>query len=211
MFDPADYPHLRHAPATARNREPIARALLPELEPQARVLEIASGTGEHGIWFAARRPDITWHLTDADADYREAAQGWKEAAQLSNVTGPHPLDVTRSDEWVHWAGEVDALFCANMIHISPLSATPGLFLGAAHVLDTGAPLFLYGPLLDGENTAPSNLSFDESLRARNAEWGVRALEAVEAVAGDCGFALDRRWDLPANNLLLRFTRQKVVS
>ena len=117
-----------------------------------------------------------------------------------NLLPPRQLDVTEAT-WP--VDEADAIFSANMIHISPWACTEGLFAGAERVLDGGAPLVLYGPFLrDDVATAPSNVAFDESLRARNP-----ALAAVSDVAGQRGFALEGVVDMPANNVIVTFRRQ----
>jgi hypothetical protein len=100
------------------------------------------------------------------------------------------------------------MLCINMVHISPWSATLGLLRGAGRLLAAGAPLVLYGPYRrDRMPTAPSNEAFDESLRARNPEWGLRRLEGVEAEARGHGLRLERVVEMPANNLTLVFRRR----
>jgi hypothetical protein len=197
---------LPHAPATSRNRQAIADAFLVQLSSGSRVLEVASGTGEHGVHFCTVRPDLVWHLSDATPQARAQSAAWVVASGLENLKGPHPLDVLNPDEWVHFVGEIDHIFCANMIHIAPLSCTPGLLLGGAHILPSGGALYLYGPFLEGEASAPSNLAFDADLKSRNPNWGVRDLEAVCEIAHQCGLDLAARRTMPANNLLLTFMK-----
>ncbi len=196
----------RHAPATQRNREPILEVLRQVLPSTGRVLEIASGTGEHAVFFAAAFPSLEWQPTDADDDALQSIEAWRVDKAVANVRAPLRLDVT-GDEWP--VAQADAVVCVNMIHISPWDATRALMRGAARVLPVGGPLVLYGPyLVPGVPTAPSNLEFDASLRARNAEWGLRDLEAVTAEARSNGLERDRVVQMPSNNLTVVFRRSR---
>lgn len=193
-----------HAPATARNREPILEVLRRVLPARGRVLEIASGSGEHGVHFARNLPTLTWQPSDADAEARASIEAWRVAEDLPNLAAPLDLDVRR-EPWP--IVSVDAIVCINMIHISPWECTEALMRGAARLLDDGAPLVLYGPYhVGGKPTAPSNAAFDESLRMRDASWGVRHLEEVVRVAGEHGFAHGQTVPMPANNLTVVLRR-----
>lgn len=192
------------APAADRNKDPILAVLREVLPARGRVLEIASGTGQHVVHFAAALPDLTWAPTDARKTALPSIVAWREAAGLDNVEEPAQLDVTAA-AWP--IDEADAVFCANMIHIAPWQACLGLLDGAARVLSAGGPLVLYGPfVIAGVDTAPSNVAFDADLRRRDARWGVRALDDVrrEAEARDLFF--ERRVDMPANNQIVVFRR-----
>ena len=99
------------------------------------------------------------------------------------------------------------IFCANVIHIAPWRVAEGLFAGAARYLRADGRLFLYGPFKrHGKHTAISNAVFDTSLRGRDAEWGVRDIEALEKLAGSVGLVLHEIAEMPANNLILVFSR-----
>lgn len=193
----------RHAPATERNREPIAdviEGLLPL--GGGMVLEVASGTGEHAAAFAARFPTVTWQPSDPDPDARASIASW--CAEMPNVLPPLALDAAAPDWPIEWA---DAVLCINMVHISPWAATVGLFTQSSKLLPQGGPLILYGPYFRKDHpTAPTNLAFDESLRARNAEWGVRWLEDVTELAEAEGFARAEVHEMPANNLSVVYRR-----
>ena len=192
----------RHAPATARNRDPILATLRPLLPAQGLVLEIASGTGEHAAHLAAALPQLTFQPSDPDEASRASIDAW--CAALPNARPALALDAASPDWPIAGA---DAVLCINMIHIAPWPATPGLMQGAAARLLPGAPLLLYGPFRrDGRHTAPSNAEFDASLRARNPEWGVRDLETVAATAAGHGFSAPEIHEMPANNLILAFRR-----
>ncbi|SNS79709.1 Protein of unknown function [Sphingomonas laterariae] len=192
----------RHAPATARNRDPILAVLRDALPATGLVLEIASGTGEHAVHFAGALPGLTWQPSDPDLDALGSIRGWAEAARLPNLRPPLLLDASAPDWPIDRA---DALVCINMVHISPWSATLGLFAGAARILSPGAPLILYGPYLRADvETAASNLAFDADLKARNPAWGLRDLADVAAVARHAGFTAEGVVELPANNILVIF-------
>jgi hypothetical protein len=188
----------RSAPHVARNAEPIADVLRDVLPDTGLVLEIASGTGEHALYFARAFPHLLWQPTDCDPVALRSVDAWRSAAGLPNLLAPLPLDVSTS-EWPLEAA--DAILCINMIHISPWSATEDLMRGAGKLLTIGAPLYLYGAYRQrGVPFAPSNETFDQSLRSRNPQWGVRSLEDVLAAAERNGLALDSVTPMPANNL-----------
>lgn len=194
-----------YAPATQRNKAAIAAALARWLPSAGTVLELASGTGEHAVHFAAAFPQLAWLPSDPAAAHRRSIDAHRRAAGLANLAAPLDLDVMAVD----WplAGPVEAMLCCNMIHIAPWAAAEGLFAGAARYLAAGGGLCLYGPFKrDGRHTAPSNEAFDASLRAQNPEWGVRDLASVAALAAEHGFAAPRVEALPANNLALWFAR-----
>lgn len=194
----------RVAPAAARNSVPIADVLAKELPASGTVLEVASGTGEHAVFMTRRFPDIVWQPTDPDTDALGSIEGWAEEAELENLKAPLELDA-RSPDWP--VASADAVVCINMVHISPWEASEGLFAGAARVLGRGAPLILYGPYFEDEaETAPSNLAFDESLKARNSEWGIRNIAAMDELAVRTGLARTARYEMPANNLTLVYRR-----
>lgn len=195
----------RTAPAVARNRGPILAVLRRILPAQGTVLQIAEGTGEHVVHFAAALPDLTWQPTDRDAVALRSIAAWREQAGLPNVRAPLALEVT-SQPWP--VEHADAVVCINMIHIAPWRATEGLMAGAARVLPAGSVLFLYGPYKEGgRHTAPSNEAFDVDLRLRNPEWGVRDLDDVRALAWQYDLDFVERVAMPANNLSVVFRRR----
>lgn len=187
------------APSVLRNRDAILAVLRLNLPAAGRVLEIASGSGEHVAHFAAAIPGLQFQPSDPDPQRRASVDGWTQG--LGNVQPAIDLDVTSSWPAIH----VDAIICINMIHIAPWAAAEGLFAGAARALGPNGRLILYGPFkIDGVHTAPSNADFDADLRARNAAWGVRELADVSALAARFGFTLPVRVAMPANNVCLIF-------
>lgn len=190
----------RHAPATERNREPIADILRTVLPERGTVLEIASGTGEHAIHFAGAFPQLDWQPSDPDPTANASIRAWAETASLPNLRPPLTLDAS-ADRWP--VERADAILCINMVHISPWEATVGLMTNAAKLLPAEAPLILYGPYLQqGVETAPSNLAFDESLKLRDSRWGLRRLEDVVALAESVGLRNEAVHAMPANNLIV---------
>jgi cyclopropane fatty-acyl-phospholipid synthase-like methyltransferase len=191
--------------AAERNQGPILEVLRGILPPRGAVLEIASGTGQHVVHFAAALAGLTWQPSDPNRERCATIAARLAAARLPNVLAPLALDV--HDEPWPLAAPVDAVLCINMIHIAPASATAALIGGARRWLDPAGArlLFLYGPFKQGgRHTAPSNAAFDESLRAENAAWGVRDLDEVTAAAAAAGFARAAVVPMPANNLSVVF-------
>ncbi len=194
----------RHAPATERNRDAILAVLTRVLPATGTVLEIASGSGQHAVHFAAGLPGLTWQPSDPDPEALASIAAWAAEAGLSNLRPPVQLDAA-AEVWPALA--VDAIVCINMIHIAPWSAALGLIAGAERSLPVGGVLYLYGPYrFDGELTAPSNQAFDESLRARDPAWGVRDLRDIEAAARSRSLELGETVAMPANNHSLVFRR-----
>ena len=171
---------------------------------RARVLEIASGTGEHALYFASRLEGVSWQPSDPDSSFRDSIAEWTPSSGLANLLPPLDIDVRRADWGV---GPVDAIVCINMIHIAPWESAEGLFEGARRSLREGGVLYLYGPYaMSGRHTAPSNEAFDRSLRSRNPDWGVRDLDDVVALAHHSGFVHRETVEMPANNFSLVFAR-----
>ena len=193
-----------HSPAAERNRGPILLELQRLLPPGGTMLEVAAGTGQHAAHFAAALPGWRWQPSDGDARSLPSIAAWCEG--LGNVLPPIALDVL-APGWPGVPARLDAIFNANMLHISPWATCAALMQGAARHLSAQGLLLIYGPyLVDGEATAPSNLAFDADLRSRDARWGLRRLADVEAEADQVGLVLDQRVAMPSNNLLLVFAR-----
>jgi len=203
---PADtHPELPFSAAAARNAEPIRARLNAWLPGAARVLEVASGSGQHAQHLAGAQPAWDWQPSEAQDGALAAVAA--RCRQLGNVRPPVRLDVVVAP-WPLPAGAFDAVFVANLLHIAPWAATPALMHGAARCLKPGGLLALYGPfVVDGEPLAAGNAAFDADLRQRDPRWGLRSLHHVEAAARAAGLLLAERCAMPANNLMLRFTAQ----
>lgn len=199
----------QYAPATQRNREPILEVLLKVLPARGNILEIASGTGEHAVFFASHLHPRQWIPSDPNPLLQDSINAWRDRTPLDNLHPPLAIDV-RDSVWSieEKKIEIAAIVNINMIHIAPWSACLGLMAGANRLLAKDGILYLYGPFKqDGQPTAPSNLTFDESLRAQNPQWGVRNLEDVIAVANTQGLSLLEIIQMPANNLSVVFQRE----
>ncbi|MEO1005281.1 MAG: DUF938 domain-containing protein [Cyanobacteria bacterium J06638_38] len=198
----------QYAPATQRNREPILTILSEVLPSDSNILEIASGTGEHAVYFASKLESCHWTPSDINPLSRESITAWINTSPINNLALPLPIDVNQPD-WHQQVIErdIDAVININMIHISPWQACLGLMNGVGQILAPGGILYLYGPYRrHGKHTAPSNASFDQSLRERNSLWGVRDLEAVVDAAAGANLRLEQVIEMPANNLSVIFSR-----
>ncbi|MBC8445360.1 MAG: DUF938 domain-containing protein [Rhodospirillaceae bacterium] len=196
-----------HAPATLRNRDPILDVLKRVLPDNGLVLEVASGSGEHAAYFAPRLGGLTWQPSAREPESRASIGSWAEETQADNLLAPVELDVL-VEPWPVLGA--DAVVCINMIHISPWPVTRALMAGAGRTLGAGGILYLYGPYrIDGAHTAPSNQAFDESLKSRDPEWGVRDLADVKAEAAANGLDFVETVQMPANNLSVIFRKRQV--
>lgn len=191
------------SPAAQRNAGAILEVLRAHLPARGRVLEIAAGSGEHALAFASALPGLEWIPSDPSLEARASISAWGRDGP-SNLRPPLALDAADPDTWPP-AGFA-ALYCANMTHISPWSATEGLMDLAGRVLRRpGGLLALYGPYREAEvPLADSNAAFDDSLKARDPAWGLRDRAAVEALARSHGLVRTLRAEMPANNLMLLF-------
>ncbi len=193
------------APSAQRNRDPILAVLREALPTTGLVLEIASGSGEHAVHFAAALPHLSFQPSDPNAEARASIDAWAHEVALQNLLPALPLDAS-TPGWP--LARADAVICINMIHISPWAATQGLIAEAARLLPPGGPLYLYGPYRQsGVPLAPSNAAFDESLRGRDPRWGLRELDEVAMLAASAGFGPPEVTAMPANNLSVVFRRR----
>ncbi|MGI9412936.1 MAG: DUF938 domain-containing protein [Hyphomicrobiales bacterium] len=203
------------APTFHRNHGPMLEVLRDVLSARpGDVVEIGSGTGQHIAAFAEAMPELTWWPTDLSARHLESIAAWRRESPAENLRMPVALDASAPD-WGFGApdrppaGGLAALFSANVIHISPIAVTHGLFRGAGRHLGPDGCLMIYGPFRrDGVHTAQSNARFDASLRAEDPEWGVRDTADLNVIAAEHGLILDRTVDMPANNFILVYARAR---
>lgn len=195
----------RFAPATARNRDPIYQVLKDHFpDGDGLVLEISAGSGEHGIFMAPKVPHLHWQPTDIDEGALASIHAWRQAEKIENLLAPMMLNVL-DDVWP--VDQADVIININMIHIAPPECVRGLMAGAARTLKQGGILYMYGPYkIDGAHTAPSNEAFDQSLRGRNADWGIRDLADVIAEAEKAGLQYMERIAMPANNFSVLYKK-----
>lgn len=190
--------------APERNKGPILEVLRRVLPDRGLVLEIASGTGQHAVHFARHLPSLELQPSDVEPENLSSIDAWVVEARLPNLLPALRIDVV-DDDWP--VGRVEAVLCSNMVHIAPWECAVALFRGAERHLASNGALVIYGPfMVGGVHTAPSNAAFDESLRARDPRWGVRDVEAMEALAGERRLVLVERVAMPANNQTLVFRR-----
>lgn len=203
--------HRQYAPAFQRNHQLILAVLEQALPQQGIVLEIASGTGEHAAFLAQQLPHLDWLPSDQAPSSLTSITAWRHQARAANLYEPIALDVCQPN-WPEFViqtldryglthSKVVAIININMIHIAPWQATEEFIAGSARLLGPQGLLYLYGPFIQANQpTAPSNLAFDQSLRYRNPEWGIRRLEEVCHLATQNGLSLKKTVAMPANNL-----------
>ena len=195
----------RSAASTERNQQAILEVLKRLLPASGRVLEVASGTGEHCALYAPHFPDLEWQPSDVDAGALASTAAWVAESEATNLLPPVELNVT-ADSWP--VDRADAVLCINMIHISPWAATIGLMAGAGRILPAGGLLYLYGAYkIGGRHTAPSNEEFDQWLKSQNERWGVRNMDDVAEEALSRGLRLAETVAMPNNNFSLIFRKE----
>ena len=198
----------RFSPSAGRNRDVIRDVFLSHMPREGDILEIASGTGEHGAHIITDEVTLRWHYSDIDRQSLISQSAWATHEPHDRLLGPHRVDTT-SD---HWGTAEDAapfvgMACMNMIHIAPFAAAEGLIAGAGRILSPGGRLFVYGPFARGGKIAPSNQRFNEDLKRRDPNWGVRDLDLeIAPLAVRAGLSLAQIIDMPANNLSVIFER-----
>lgn len=199
----------RFSPSTGRNKDSVRDTYLAHMPEGGRVLEIASGTGEHGVHITAAAPSLIWTYSDIDLASQASQSAWRDAAKHDRLRGPLTIDTTQSPwEEASPYAPFDGMFCANMIHIAPFAAAEGLLAGAGRILRAEGRLMLYGPFARDGQIAPSNQQFSEDLQRRDRTWGVRDLERqIVPLAESAGLILDTVVEMPANNLSVIFEKR----
>jgi hypothetical protein len=201
------------AAAFHRNHQAISAVLQRHLAGKSGdAVEAGSGTGQHVVEFARLNPGITWWPSDLNVQHLKSIEAWRTHAGLTNIRPPLQIDLS-DPAWCHemhdgsCPGKLLAVFCANVIHIAPWRVAEGLFAGAGRYLQADGRLFLYGPFKrGGQHTAASNAAFDRSLRESDAEWGVRDIDDLKRLGEGVGLILTEIVEMPANNLILVFSR-----
>ena len=198
----------RTAPAALRNTAPLIDALAVRLPDKGRVLEVASGTGQHAVAFAAAFPHLEWSPSDVDAGQRDSIAAWCQTAGLANLLAPLAVDVATA--WPVADGSVQTVLTINLFHLIPALYVTQFFESAHAALETGGKVIVYGPFRRGATfVSDGDRDFDASLRARDPAIGYKTVEAVTDKAEQAGLAPIARDDMPANNLLLTFAKAQV--
>ncbi len=191
------------ASSCAENQDPILEILAPVLARASRVLEIGSGTGQHAVHFAAHLPHLTWQASDV-AEYLPGIRLWRAEAELPNL--PEPLELDVAAPWP--AGDYDAAFSANTVHIMGEREVEALFAGLPRLLSPGAPFALYGPFnYGGRYTSDSNARFDVWLKDRDPRSGIKDRDTLAALGEANGLTLTEDHPMPCNNRILVFRRR----
>lgn len=189
-----------NAPAALRNQAPIAEVLKQIIPAGARVLELASGSGQHALYFSQELSGVIWQPSDLSDEALASIAAYREESDQARFLAPIRVDAS-APPW--GLSDLDAILCVNMIHISPWQSSIGLFAGGGAALKPGGALITYGPYrFDGVFTAPSNRDFDADLKRRNPQWGVRDVADLSKLAAAHGFKLESTHSLPANNHML---------
>lgn len=191
------------AAAARRNSQPLLHALAPQLTPGSRVLELASGTGEHAVLFNRACPGLRWQPSDIDAERRRSVQAWTVAEQLeAAIAPPLALDVCQLP-WPVAAGQWDGVLAVNLLHVMPASGLAALLAGVRTALRPGGWWTVYGPFRRGDEWfSAGNLAFHAQLQAQHPEWGLRDMAELDAMAQAAGLVQLTVTAMPANNHLL---------
>lgn len=192
-----------HAESCEQNRVPILAVLREAFAHSRRVLEIASGTGQHAVYFAREMPHLRWQTSELPENHA-GIRAWLDEANLANVMPPLTIDVNAA----HWpVAGVDAIFNANTVHIIAWEAVERMFAGIGSVLDVGGLVCMYGPFnYGGRFTSESNERFDAWLKSRDPNSGVRDFEAIDRLARAQGLRLEQDIAMPSNNRTLIWRR-----
>lgn len=197
------------SPSVARNRDVILEAFERHIPLKGRILEIASGTGEHGAYITEAFSELCWQPSDPDEASRKSIMAWGDDIGRERFYPPLHLDVT-TENWWQTEGlskNFDGIICINMIHIAPFTAVEGLFRGACELLEKGGKLFFYGPFSRRGEMAESNHRFDADLKRRDTQWGVRDLDLeIQPLATRFVFNLVSEENVPANNMVVLFEK-----
>ena len=197
-------------PAAKRNKTFIGDVLSRIIQKNGSILEIGSGSGEHGVAFQKRFPETIWQTSDPDLRHRQSISSWIFHEKL-NSKMPQPLEI--DVEVTPWkitselGLSLQGIVSINLIHISSWNCTRSLFKESGNLLGNGKYLMLYGPFkIDNEHISQSNYLFDKSLKMQNNNWGVRNLDKVNEEAYNNGFAQKELIFMPANNLSIIYKK-----
>ena len=203
----SDNPLCKKTQAAESNKGPIMEVLKTELPQNAIVLEIGSGTGQHGATFCASLPSISWIPSDISTDHFESIISWGKISEGNRMSTPRIIDASLPSWDVSDLDVINAIVAINVVHISNFNVTLGILNGAQKLLNSGGILYFYGPFFQNDIcTAESNKFFDQQLRAQNEGWGLRNLDEITLLANDRNISLDKIIRMPKNNLSVIFRK-----
>lgn len=187
-----------------QNREPILAIIQKLLADKKHVLEIGSGTGQHAVYFAKHMPHLIWQCSDQLA-YHEGIKQWLEEAALKNTRPPLALNVSTD----HWPDlDIDTVFAANAVHIMSWQNVKDFIKNAGRLLPSQGMLILYGPFnYKHQYTSDSNAQFDDWLKQRDPDSGIRNFEDMLELTQQAGFKIAGDYEMPANNRILSWVKQ----
>ncbi len=202
--------HRLFYPATQRNKSCIGEVLSKLLPETGSVLEIASGSGEHGVTFQQRFPSINWQTSDPDPLCRKSITAWINYLDLKEKM-PQPLNLDVGERpWplsTKFISSLKAIVCINMLHVSHWSNTSQLFEEAQKILKKDNLVIFYGPFkINDSHTSHSNMLFDQALKDQDSSWGIRDLTKVKSIATKNGFSSPGIFKMPSNNFLTTFSK-----
>eukprot|EP00088_Acartia_fossae_P019560 TRINITY_DN21423_c0_g1_i1.p1 TRINITY_DN21423_c0_g1~~TRINITY_DN21423_c0_g1_i1.p1 ORF type:complete len:224 (-),score=51.33 TRINITY_DN21423_c0_g1_i1:122-793(-) len=205
----------RVPPAAERNKSHIydvLKKLLPKDTSGMNALEIASGSGLHVSYLAAKFPQMNWTPSDIDEEQWPSLEAYK--ADHKNINDPVNIDI--STYYKEWDTDIPTnsfhlILNINMIHITPWEATQGLFRNCGALLHKDGILVTYGPYAkNGQLTPQSNVDFNRSLQAENPDWGIRDIADLSDECREHGLYLCGEYQMPANNSMLVFRRNNCL-
>ncbi len=195
--------YVNYSHPSENNKDAILEQLRDLLVQPGLVLEIGSGSGQHAIYFSQNLAHLEWQPTDR-GDYYPGLEVNIASLAGENVRVPQPLDVS-DEEWP--VSDVDYVYSANSVHIMSKACVECLVAGVSKVLKPDGLLILYGPYkYGGEFTTESNAKFDQWLKGRDPDSGIRDIEWVRSIALAAGLVFQKDVSMPANNQLLVFAR-----
>lgn len=191
-----------------RNQAPIFEILKEVVtEGDRNIFEIGSGSAQHAIYMAPKLPGVTWITSDITENHK-MIKASLEAAKIPNIRGPFQFEVGKDD---FPRIPFDIVFTANTLHIMSWKNCKTLMKNLGNRLREGSQVVIYGPFnYDGKFTSESNEKFDQWLKERNPESGIRAFEDINNNMTKNGFTLYKDFEMPANNRTLVFTRLNFV-
>jgi hypothetical protein len=188
-----------YADSSEQNKQPILEVLQSQFAHSKHVLEIGSGTGQHGAWLPAFMPHLSWQCSEL-AENLAGIQLWLDEAGLSNTPPAIELNINQTG----WPSLIiDAVFSANTFHIVSWPEVKKCFAGIGNLLPATGKFALYGPFIyGGKHTSQSNIQFDQWLKARDPKSGVRDVDDLNHLAGEQNMALIDDIEMPVNNHIL---------